>query len=131
MIVGIGCDVVQQERVSQVLERHGDRLAQKLLTESEMRLFEKRRQLSKEHALAYLATRWAAKEAISKALGTGISGDVSFQSMSIMHNDKGAPVAVFNGELKSRLQDEGIYVHISITDEKTVAAAFAVAEKRA
>ena len=47
MIVGIGCDVVQQERVSQVLERHGDRLAQKLLTESEMRLFEKRRQLSK------------------------------------------------------------------------------------
>ena len=68
-------------------------------------------------------------EAISKALGTGISGDVTFHSMRITHRETGAPVVEFADPLKTRLETEGVTVHVSITDEKSVVAAFAVAEK--
>ena len=130
MIVGIGCDVVEQKRVTEALEKYGDRFVQRLLTASEIRIYEKRLGLSRERGLSFLASRWAVKEAISKALGTGISGDVTFHAMAIMHTQSGAPMAVFSDSLKERLQREGIFVHITITDEKTVAAAFAVAEQR-
>ena len=130
MIVGIGCDVVEQKRVTEALEKYGDRFVQRLLTASEIRIYEKRLALSRERGLSFLASRWAVKEAISKALGTGISGDVTFHAMTIMHTQSGAPMAVFSDALKERLQQEGIFVHITITDEKTVAAAFAVAEQR-
>lgn len=130
MIVGIGCDVVEQKRVTEALEKYGDRFVQRLLTASEIRIYEKRLALSRERGLSFLASRWAVKEAISKALGTGISGDVTFHAMTIMHTQSGAPMAVFSDALKERLQREGIFVHITITDEKTVAAAFAVAEQR-
>ena len=130
MIVGIGCDVVEQKRVTEALEKYGDRFVQRLLTASEIRIYEKRLGLSRERGLSFLASRWAVKEAISKALGTGISGDVTFHAMTIMHTQSGAPMAVFSDALKERLQREGIFVHITITDEKTVAAAFAVAEQR-
>lgn len=130
MIVGIGCDVVEQKRVTEALEKYGDRFVQRLLTTSEIRIYEKRLGLSRERGLSFLASRWAVKEAISKALGTGISGDVTFHAMTIMHTQSGAPMAVFSDALKERLQREGIFVHITITDEKTVAAAFAVAEQR-
>ena len=130
MIVGIGCDVVEQKRVTEALEKYGDRFVQRLLTASEIRIYEKRLGLSRERGLSFLASRWAVKEAISKALGTGISGDVTFHAMTIMHTQSGAPMAVFSDALKERLQREGIFVHITITDEKTVAAAVAVAEQR-
>lgn len=130
MIVGIGCDVVEQKRVTEALEKYGKRFVERLLTESEIKIYEKRLSLSKERGLSFLASRWAVKEAISKALGTGISGDVTFHAMTIMHTQNGAPMAVFSASLKERLQSQGIFVHITITDEKTVAAAFAVAEQR-
>ncbi len=130
MIRGIGCDVVEVARVAEVMATHGERFARKLLTEGEWPLYEKRKALSQERAMAFIASRWAVKEAVSKALGTGISGDVSFHAMQIMHNDKGAPQMVFLSSLRDRLAQEGIFVHISITDEKSVVAAFAVAEQR-
>ncbi len=128
MIAGIGCDVVELARVSQVYEKHGEKFVARILTKREMPLFKKRVALGKGEA--FLASRWAAKEAISKALGTGIAGDVSFQAMEILHTAAGAPTVVFNGDLKARLESQGIYVHVSITDEKNVVAAFAVAENR-
>lgn len=130
MIRGIGCDVVEVARVAEVMATHGERFARKLLTEGEWPLYEKRKALSQERAMAFIASRWAVKEAVSKALGTGISGDVSFHAMQIMHNDKGAPQMDFLSPLRDRLAQEGIFVHISITDEKSVVAAFAVAEQR-
>lgn len=130
MISGIGCDVVELKRVADVYARHGDRFVHRILTEEELPIFEKRKSLGNERMFAFLASRWAVKEAISKALGTGITAEVSFHAMEILHNSSGAPIAVFKGELKNRLQEEGILVHISITDEKSVVAAFAVAEKR-
>lgn len=130
MIYGIGCDVVELQRVADVYERHDARFVHRILTTDELPIFEKRKLLGKERMFAFLASRWAVKEAISKALGTGITAEVSFHSMEILHNASGAPIAIFKGDLKNRLQEEGIFVHISITDEKSVVAAFAVAEKR-
>lgn len=130
MIRGIGCDVVEVKRVADVLDAHGERFVERLLTPNEIPLYHKRCALSKAHALAFISSRWAVKEAVSKALGTGIAEDVTFQSMEVMHNAKGAPIMIFKDPLKERLMQEGLFVHISITDEKTMVAAFAVAEQR-
>ena len=130
MITGIGCDVVELKRVEEVLLKHGERFVERILTPNEMHLYHKRLSLSKSHALAFVASRWAAKEAVSKALGTGIAEDVTFHSMEVMHNTKGAPLMLFCNALRERLMKEGIFVHISITDEKMMVAAFAVAEQR-
>lgn len=130
MITGIGCDVVELKRVEEVLLKHGERFVERILTPNEMPLYHKRLSLGKSHALAFVASRWAAKEAVSKALGTGIAEDVTFHSMEVMHNTKGAPLMLFCNALRERLMKEGIFVHISITDEKTMVAAFAVAEQR-
>lgn len=130
MIAGIGCDVVELKRVEDVLIKHGERFVERILTPNEMPLYRKRLSLSQNHALAFVASRWAAKEAVSKALGTGIAEDVTFHSMEVMHNAKGAPLMLFRNALGERLMNEGIFVHISITDEKTMVAAFAVAEQR-
>lgn len=130
MIRGIGCDVVEVKRVADVLAKHGERFVDRLLTPNEKPLYEKRKSLSREHALAFIASRWAVKEAVSKALGTGIADDVTFHSMEVMHNAKGAPLMIFNDSLKERLMKQGLFVHVSITDEKNVVAAFAVAEQR-
>lgn len=130
MIRGIGCDVVEVKRVADVLAKHGERFVDRLLTPNEKPLYEKRKSLSREHALAFIASRWAVKEAVSKALGTGIADDVTFHSMEVMHNAKGAPLMIFNAPLKERLMQQGLFVHVSITDEKNVVAAFAVAEQR-
>ena len=130
MIYGVGCDVVELARVAEVMAERGDRFAKRILSDAEWATYEKRRALSDARGLAFVASRWAAKEAISKSLGTGISGDVTFHSMRIGHHDSGAPVVEFADPLKSRLEAEGVTVHVSITDEKSVVAAFAVAEKR-
>lgn len=130
MIYGVGCDVVQLDRVAEVLAERGDRFAKRILAEPEWETYEKRRALSQARGLAFVASRWAAKEAISKALGTGISGDVTFHSMMIVHRETGAPIVEFVEPLKKRLEKEKIHVHVSITDEKSVVAAFAVAEHR-
>ena len=130
MIYGVGCDVVEVARVAEVMAERGDRFARRILSEPEWATYEKRRALSPARGLAYVASRWAAKEAISKALGTGISGDVTFHSMIIGHRDSGAPTVCFAEPLAERLSRESITVHVSITDEKNVVAAFAVAEVR-
>ena len=129
MIYGVGCDVVELSRVAEVMAERGDRFAKRILSDVEWATYEKRRALSDARGLAFVASRWAAKEAISKALGTGISGDVTFHSMRITHRETGAPVVAFADPLKTRLEMEGVSVHVSITDEKSVVAAFAVAEK--
>lgn len=130
MIRGIGCDVVEVSRVADVISKHGERFVERLLTENERPLYRKRKALGDSHAFAFVASRWAVKEAVSKALGTGIAEDVTFQSMEVMHNAKGAPLMLFKDPLKERLMQEGLFVHVSITDEKSVVAAFAVAEQR-
>ncbi len=124
MIVGIGTDIVDVERIQGVYQRQGEVFAKRLLSEQEWASFEAH--LFPER---FLAKRWALKEAVSKALGTGIAQGVSFHDMTIKHHASGQPYLQLSGAALLKSQQLGISNwSISVSDEKTHAVAFAVAE---
>lgn len=121
MIIGIGTDIVQIERIKHAFERQGERFAQRILCASELCIFHEKGQ-----SIPYLAKRFAAKEAASKALGTGI-GAVSWQDMEISNDSKGAPVLKLMGAAKENMAALGAsQVSISLSDEQDYAVAFVV-----
>lgn len=124
MIVGIGTDIVDVERIQGVYQRQGEAFAKRLLSENEWNRF-------KQHIFPerYLAKRWALKEAVSKALGTGIAQGVSFHDMTIKNHESGQPYLELTGGALQKSNKLGITDwSISVSDEKTHAVAFAVAE---
>jgi len=121
MVIGIGTDIVQIERIKHAFERQGERFAQRILCASELRLF-----YEKEQSIPYLAKRFAAKEAASKALGTGI-GAISWQDMNISNDSNGAPILTLTGSAKEKMSALGAsQVSISLSDERDYAVAFVV-----
>jgi holo-[acyl-carrier protein] synthase len=122
MIKGIGTDLVEIARIELSLSRWGDRFCRKILDESEMEGF--KRSVKKAH---FLAKRFAAKEAASKALGTGMRQGVTFQQLRVSHNDSGAPFIVFTGKAQQLATSMGVEVaHLSISDEQSYALAFVI-----
>ena len=122
MVIGIGTDIVEIGRISDVLNRQGDKFVERILTESEQEQYQHSHQKA-----AFLAKRFAAKEAVAKALGTGIGHGVSFQDMVITNDVKGAPqISVSGGAAKILAKKEGSVVLISIADERDYAIAYAV-----
>ena len=122
MVIGIGTDIVEIERISDVLNRQGDKFVERILTESEQEQYQQSPQKA-----AFLAKRFAAKEAVAKALGTGIGHGVSFQDMVITNDVKGAPqISLSGGAAKILAKKEGSVVLISIADERDYAIAYAV-----
>jgi holo-[acyl-carrier protein] synthase len=125
MIYGIGTDIVEVSRIEESLARFGDAFAQRILTEQEWLSF----QQSKTQA-RFLAKRFAAKEAFAKALGTGLRDPATFQNIGVAHDDLGKPVLDLSQALQAFLDKKGIVQqHLSISDEKALAAAFVVLEK--
>lgn len=121
MVVGIGTDIVQVSRIKEAFERQGERFAQRILCPNELRLFNEQQQ-----SMPYLAKRFAAKEAASKALGTGI-GEISWQDMEISNDQKGAPKLDFTGPAKEQMASMGAtHIAISLSDERDYAVAFVV-----
>lgn len=126
MIVGVGTDIVEVERIAKMFERHQDAFAKRLLSESE--LLELAQQT---FPVRFLAKRWALKEAVSKALGTGFTQGVSFQEMTIGHTQAGQPILTLSHTTLKIANDLGItHWSISVSDEKNSAVAFVVAEQR-
>lgn len=124
MIVGIGTDLVEIARVESALARFGDRFARKVLVPRELERFAAHRKPA-----AYLAKRFAAKEALSKALGTGIRHPVSWQNISVVNHLSGRPYFDLSDALAEFIRRRGIRtVHVSLTDERGMAAAFVVLE---
>ena len=130
MIVGLGTDIVEIERIeAKVPSAHIDglqanRLAKRVLTTAEFALF-----IASSTPARYLAKRFAAKEAAAKALGTGIGRGVSFQHIEISNNDNGAPIVTFNGGAAQRLAAlGGSKAHLSIADEQRYATATVILE---
>ena len=122
MVVGIGCDLVRVSRVQASIDKLGFKFAQRILRPEELESF----QASKQPA-AYLAKRFASKEAISKALGTGIGAGVSFHDMLITNNSLGQPRVELSGQALARAQQLGANcVQLSISDEAGMALAFAL-----
>lgn len=124
MIHGVGLDLVEIERVEVVLRRWGERFARRVLAPAEL---EEWRAAARPER--FLAKRFAVKEAATKALGTGVSGGVSLRDIAVVHDPLGRPGLEFRGatlELVSRLGIKG--AHVSISDERQLAAAVVVLE---
>lgn len=125
MIYGIGTDIVEVERIESSLSQFGDAFAKRILDEQEMVSYQ-----ASNIKPRFLAKRFAAKEAFSKALGTGIRGVVSFQNIAVSHDELGKPILVLAQELMSFLHEKQIaHMHVTISDEKNLAAAFVVLEQ--
>lgn len=125
MIYGIGTDIVEVSRIEDSLDRFGESFAQRILSEREWQAFEQSQTKAR-----FLAKRFAAKEAFAKALGTGLRAPATFQNIGVAHDDLGKPVLDLSPDLQVFLMNKGIvHQHLSISDEKTLAAAFVVLEK--
>lgn len=129
MIYGIGTDILKIDRVEAALARHGDRFAEKILGEDEMQKYLRRKAKVEARGLRFLATRFAAKEAFSKAIGLGMRMPMTWRSMQVLNDPSGKPVVVCSGELKTWMHTRGLRAQISITDEAEYAVAFAIVEK--
>jgi len=125
MIFGIGTDIVRVERMRLDLERFGDRFAERILTDQEMREFRESGQ--RAH---FLAKRFAAKEAAAKAMGTGFNHGIHLRQIGVGHDANGKPLLEFSGAARDFLDRHGVRVsHISLADEQDHAVAFVTLEK--
>jgi holo-[acyl-carrier protein] synthase len=130
MIIGIGLDVIDIRRVANVIERHGDRFLDRIFTEAE-RAKAGRRAKNEKMVVATYAKRFAAKEACSKALGTGIRRGVWWRDMGVINLPGGRPTMELTGGALARLQSltpEGheVRIDLSITDDWPMAQAFVI-----
>lgn len=131
MIIGIGTDLLDSRRIEKILAVHPIRFLDKYFMPKEVEQYEERKKAGKD--ILFLTSRFAAKEAASKALGTGFQGGLSMRDIEISNDDKGKPIVTFHGQAK--LLVEGMLpkntkpnVHITLTDETPYVQAFVVIE---
>ena len=129
MIYGIGTDICDVRRIRASLDRHGERFARKILSEGELVAWQARSARWPERGLRYLATRFSAKEAFSKASGLGMRMPMTWRLCEVGKLPSGKPVIVLHGGLKDWFEARGLSAHISVTDETDYAASFCVVEQ--
>ena len=130
MIYGIGTDICDLRRIAATFERQGERFARKVLSDAEFKVWEGRRGRWPGRGLRYLATRFSAKEAFSKAVGMGMHMPMSWRLCEIANERSGKPVIVLHGVLKEWFEAQGLTAHVTVTDETDYAASFVVVEKK-
>jgi len=127
MIFGIGTDIVQISRMKNSIEKHGLRFAKRILSDNEFSHFKDKTTLSMQ--AAFLAKRFAAKEAAVKALGTGFRDGISMTHISVSNDELGKPILLFTDTALEISQHKGVtHMHLSIADEKEYAVAYVVME---
>lgn len=131
MIVGIGTDLCDIRRIEATLQRRGERFAEKVLGPHEMAVFRQRRAAVELRGIRYLATRFAAKEAFSKAIGLGMVWPMTWRACEVVKARSGQPHIELHGELAQWFEARGWQAHVTVTDESDYAAAFVVVEQRA
>jgi holo-[acyl-carrier protein] synthase len=127
-IYGIGTDIVQISRVAAVMERTNGRFAARVLGPEELAVYEARNARSAVRGLAYLSTRFSAKEAFSKAIGLGMHMPMTWRAVQTLNEPGGKPVMVASGVLAQWLEERGITTQVTISDEQDYAVSFVVAE---
>lgn len=127
-IYGIGTDVIQLSRVAAVMERTNGRFAQKVLGPDELQVFHARTARSQARGLAFLATRFSAKEAFSKAIGLGMHWPMTWRALQTLNEASGKPFLKASGELETWLAARGITARVTVSDERDYAVAFVIAE---
>jgi holo-[acyl-carrier protein] synthase len=124
VIFGVGTDVVEIERIRKALERWGERFARRILCPPELKRFQSHRQQAN-----YLAKRFAAKEAFTKALGTGIQAPANWHGVWVTNLPSGKPVLEFTPALKAVLEKKSVSrAHLSLADERGIAVATVILE---
>jgi holo-[acyl-carrier protein] synthase len=128
MIYGIGTDLLRVARIHSAFEVRGMRFAQRILGERELQIFNRRFERNRERGLLFLATRFAAKEALSKAIGLGMRQPMSWRMAEFVNAPTGKPTVELNEPLKSWCIERGLSFHVSVTDEADMVCAFVVCE---
>ncbi|MFM6991888.1 MAG: holo-ACP synthase [Rhodoferax sp.] len=128
MMYGVGTDVCDIRRIRASLERHGERFAAKVLSANELATWKARSARWPERGVRYLATRFSAKEAFSKAVGLGMRMPMTWRLCEIANQPSGAPVVVLHGELKTWFEGKGLRAQLSLSDETDYAVSFCVVE---
>ena len=130
MIVGIGTDICDVRRIASTLERRGDRFAERVLGAAELNVFQARRARTAARGVRFLATRFSAKEAFSKAIGLGIRSPMTWRACEILNEPSGKPFVQLSGALAEWFDARGWVAHVTVSDETDYAASFVVVETR-
>ena len=128
MIYGIGTDLCDIRRIAASMARRGDRFAEKVLVPNEILVFRARRARVEARGLSYLATRFSAKEAFSKAIGLGMHMPMTWRSCEILNAPSGKPEIRLHGALAEWFAERGLKAHVTVTDEQDYASSFVVVE---
>ena len=128
MIYGVGTDICDIRRIRETLERRGDRFAEKVLGPHEIDVFRERQGKYKARGAAYLATRFAAKEAFSKAIGMGMLMPMTWRDCEVVKDTSGKPQIRLHGELAKWFAARSLVAHVSVSDEADTATAFVIVE---
>jgi holo-[acyl-carrier protein] synthase len=130
VIVGVGTDICDVRRIEATLARRGQRFPERVLGERELAVFAARRARVESRGVRFLATRFSAKEAFSKAIGLGITSPMRWRDCEILNHASGAPFIRLSGELAAWFTKRGWIAHVSVTDETDYAASFVVVEQK-
>lgn len=129
MIFGIGTDIIRIQRIEEALKRNGERFAEKILGPLELEKYHQRKQQVAVRGIRFLATRFAAKEAFSKAIGLGLHMPMTWRAMQTLNDTSGKPIVVVSGALKDFMDNNRLTAQVTITDEAEYAVAFVIVEK--
>jgi holo-[acyl-carrier protein] synthase len=129
MIFGIGTDLCDVRRIEATLARRGERFAEKVLGPAEIAVFRARRARAEARGIRFLATRFSAKEAFSKAIGLGIRMPMTWRDCEILNHASGQPYVQLRGALAEWFDARGLRAHVTVTDESDYAASFVVVER--
>ena len=130
MIYGIGTDICDVRRIAATLARRGERFAEKVLGPHEIAVFRGRRAKVEARGVSYLATRFSAKEAFSKAVGMGMRMPMTWRDCEVVKAPSGKPEIRLHGALATWFEARGLRAHVTVTDETDYAASFVVVEYR-
>lgn len=128
MIFGIGTDVCDVRRIRETWLRRGDRFARRVLGAEELQVYEARLARVESRGVSYLATRFSAKEAFSKAIGLGIHPPMTWRACQILNLPGGRPVVKLDGALAAWFDERRLVAHVSVSDESDYATSFVMVE---
>jgi holo-[acyl-carrier protein] synthase len=130
MIYGIGTDICDIRRIRATWQRRGERFAKKVLGPTELQVFAYRKAKVEARGMSYLATRFSAKEAFSKAIGMGMHMPMTWRSCEILNAPSGKPEIKLHGALALWFEAQQLVAHVSVTDETDYATSFVVVARK-
>ncbi len=129
-IYGIGTDICDVRRIRASLERHGERFAAKVLAEGELATWRQRSERWPERGVRFVATRFSAKEAFSKAIGLGMRMPMTWRLCEVTKAASGKPELRLHGQLQAWFESRSLVAHVSVSDETDYATSFVIVEQR-